>query len=248
MTRAGIDALRADREVLLNLCVGLHDADWKLDSGCPGWSVQDVVTHMGAGFWVMVDSSTLPSTAGLPTERAQDIYVEARRSWSADRVVDDYRAVSATALEQLTALDGQDFEVPLGDLGTYHISLIANAFAFDHYTHLRADLFEPRGPLPGPPPPSDELRLSATLDWIAAALPQQNREVVASLGGVIEVRLEGPASRLLSIGSGKRVATISGTVPAFVRWVTQRGDWNELGLAPSGDPGTLAKARQVHVF
>jgi uncharacterized protein (TIGR03083 family) len=226
----------------------LHDADWKLDSGCPGWSVQDVVAHLGAGFWVMVDPSTLPSTEGLSTEPAQEVYVEARRSWSADRVVDDYRTVSATAIEQLTALDGQDFEVPLGDLGTYPISLIANAFAFDHYTHIRADLFEPRGPLTGPPPPSDEVGLSATLEWIAAALPQQNREVIASLGGVIEVRLEGPASRLLTIGSGEQVASISGTVPTFVRWVTGRGDWNELGLTPSGDRGALALARQVHVF
>jgi uncharacterized protein (TIGR03083 family) len=248
MTRVAIDALRADREALLNLCHRLQDADWKLDSGCPGWSVQDVVAHLGAGFWVLVDSSALPGTDGLPTERAQDVYVEARRSWSTEQVVDDYRTVSATAIEQLTALDGQDFEVPLGDLGTYHISLIANAFAFDHYTHIRADLFEPRGPLTGPPPPSDEVRLSATLDWIAAALPQQNQEVITSLGGVIEVRLEGPASRLLTIGSGERMATISGKVPSFVRWVTQRGDWSELGLAQSGDRAALAMARHIHVF
>jgi uncharacterized protein (TIGR03083 family) len=248
MTRAAIDALSADREALLNLCDGLPDADWKLDSGCPGWSVQDVVAHLGAGFWVLVDSSALPGTGGLPTERAQDVYVEARRSWSTERVVDDYRNVSATAIEQLTGLDGQDFEVPLGDLGTYHISLIANAFAFDHYTHIREDLFEPRGPLAGPPPPSDEVRLEATLDWIAAALPQQNRGVIASLGGVIEVRLEGPAGRLLTLGSGERVASISGTVPSFVRWVTQRGDWDGLGLAASGDSAAVAMARQIHVF
>jgi uncharacterized protein (TIGR03083 family) len=248
MTRAAIDALRADRDALLNLCDGLPDPDWKLDSGCPGWSVQDVVAHLGAGFWVLVDPSALPGTAGLPTERAQDVYVEARRSWSTERVLDDYRTVSATAIEQLTALDGKDFEVPLGDLGTYHISLIANAFAFDHYTHIRADLFEPRGPLTGPPPPSDEVRLLATLDWIAAALPQQNQEVIESLGGVLEVRLEGPASRLLTIGSGARMASISGTVPSFVRWVTQRGEWDELGLAPSGDPAALAMARRIHVF
>ena len=98
MTRAAIDALRADREALLNLCDGLHDADWKLDSGCPGWSVQDVVAHLGAGFWVLVDPSALPATDGLPTERAQDVYVEARRSWSKERVLDDYRTVSASAI------------------------------------------------------------------------------------------------------------------------------------------------------
>jgi uncharacterized protein (TIGR03083 family) len=248
MTRAAIDALRADREALLGLCEELQDSDWKQDSGCPGWSVQDVVAHLGAGFWVMVDQSALPDTGGLPTERAQDVYVEGRRSWSADRVVDDYRTVSTIAVEQLRSLDEQDFDVPLGDLGTYHISLIANAFAFDHYTHIREDLFEPRGPLAGPPPPSDELRLAATLDWIAAALPQQNRELMASLTGAIEVRLEGLAGGVLTVGSGDYLACVTGTAPAFIRWVTQRGDLGELGLATSGDPLALAAAGRIHVF
>ena len=58
-------------------------------------------------------------------------------------MVEDYRTVSSDAIGQLAELQTQDFEVPLGDLGTYPAWLLPNAFAFDHYTHIRADLFAP---------------------------------------------------------------------------------------------------------
>lgn len=135
-----IEALRADRAALLAICAGFTDSDWKAASGCLGWTVQDLVAHMGALYWAVVDPSVLPDVTGLPTERAQDRYVEARRSL------------------------GAGFEVPLGDLGTYPARVLPTAFCFDHYLHIRADMFAPRGPLTGEPPRSDELRLMPALD------------------------------------------------------------------------------------
>ena len=85
------------------------------------------------------------------------MYVEARRAWSADRVLDDYRSVSPEAITRLADLGTQTFELPLGDLGTYPASALANAFAFDHYTHIRIDLFAPRGPLAAEPDNIDML-------------------------------------------------------------------------------------------
>ena len=55
-----IEALRADREALLEIGEGLSDDQWGSPSGCPGWSVQDLVAHMGALFTVVVDPSSLP--------------------------------------------------------------------------------------------------------------------------------------------------------------------------------------------
>ena len=70
-----IEALQADREALLDICAKLGDSEWKADSGCPGWSVQDVVAHMGALFWMLVDPSTLPAASDRPTEQANEVYV-----------------------------------------------------------------------------------------------------------------------------------------------------------------------------
>ncbi len=250
MTSRANDALQADRDALLTIAADLSDAQWKSDSGCPGWSVQDVVAHMGALFWMVVDPSALPAAGDLPTEQIQEVYVDARRSWSAARVVDDYRSVSQSAIEQLRVLETQDFELPLGDLGTYAASLLPNAFAFDHYTHIRADLFPPRGPLTGLPPEADELRLAPAIDWVEAALPQQNPTVLETLHGTgaVEVRLVGPATRVIGVGTGPTVATVTSSAPALIRWVTQRGSWEELGVEADGEAGALASIRGAHVF
>ena len=217
-----IGALQADREALLGVCAELGDSEWKADSGCPAWSVQDVVAHMGTLFWMLVDPSTLPDAGDRPTEQANEVYVQARRTWSVEQVVEDYRTVSSNAIGQLAELQTQDFELPLGDLGTYHASLLPNAFAFDHYTHIRADLFPPRGPLSDPAPDCDELRLAPAIDWIAAALPQQNPLAVEAFdGAAAALHVVGQAAQMIEVGSGPTVATVTSDGPAFIRWVTR---------------------------
>ena len=149
-----------------------------------------------------------------------------------------------TKLAELAALD---VEVPLGeDFGTYSTRVAPCAYAFDHYTHIRADLFAPRGPLAGEQPPSDELRLVPTLDWIEAALPQQNRSIVDQC--TLEIQIAGTGARQIKFGSGQSAATISSDAPALVRWITQRGSWAELGVQVAGDEQALAVARTLKVF
>jgi uncharacterized protein (TIGR03083 family) len=242
-----IDALAADRLALLDICARLEEADWKSDSGCPGWSVQDVVAHMGALFWAVVDPTQLPDVTGLPTEQAQEAYVESRRGLSSAQVLADYASVSAQALEVLATFDGQDAAVPLGDLGTYPLSVIPTAYNFDHYVHIRADLFAPRGPLVGPPP-SDELRLAPALDWVQAALPQQNADVLSALGGAIEFAIQGIAARTITAGTGDVRARVSCGAPEFLRSITQRATWQEPGITFTGDAASLEAAQQLKVF
>jgi uncharacterized protein (TIGR03083 family) len=248
MTAKAIGALRADRDAILELGTGLTEAGWAAASGCPGWSAKDVVAHMGALLRLVLDPSSLPDTTGLGTEQAQEVYVASRRPWSAARVLADYEWVSLPAFEALEGLAGLDLEVPLGDLGTYPAALVPAAYAFDHYTHIRADLFPPRGPLPGPPPPSDELRLVPALDWIEAALPQQNAGVLAALTGAVRISVTGPGARTIQVGPGEPVAEVSSDAPALVRWITQRGDWEQLGVKPCGDERQLGLVAQLKVF
>ena len=46
MTTGAIDALHAEREAMLKIGTGLTDAEWAAASGCPGWSVKDVLAHL----------------------------------------------------------------------------------------------------------------------------------------------------------------------------------------------------------
>jgi uncharacterized protein (TIGR03083 family) len=252
-----IEAISADRAALLDISRGLTDEQWQAPSGCAGWRVQDLVAHLGNLFWLAVDPGTLPDTAGLPTEAAGEAAVQARRDWSAADVLADYEAVSKTGLDRLAELAGLDGELSFGDLGTYQLAVLPSAYSFDHYTHIRADLFAPRGPLTGEPPPSDELRLGSALDWIEAALPQQNPAAASAC--TLEIQVTGPvlgtstgsastATRLISFGHGEAMATICSDGPALVRWITQRGTWPELGVEAAGDAAALAAARTLKVF
>jgi len=248
MPSTAIRGLEADRGALLEICAGLTDADWKADSGCAGWSVQDVVAHLGALFWMVVDPSVLPDVSGLPTERAQDRLVAARRSLGPQQTMADYEEVSAEAIGRLAGLEAEDFEISLEDFGTYEAWVLPNAYCFDHYTHIRADLFAPRGPLTGDPPPSDEQRLVPTVTWIAAAAPHQNAALLATLTGSVEIVVHGPGSRTIKLGPGEPVARIATDAPGLARWITQRATWEDTGAQAAGDQRHLAAARKLKVF
>lgn len=253
-----IEALRADRDVLLGIGEGLSPEEWSAPSACAGWSVHDVFAHMGALFWLTVDPSQLPDATGSPTEQANELHVAARRTWESQRVLEDYESVSTKAIERLDSLQQRsDLMVPLGDLGTYPAPVLANAFAFDHFTHLRADLFAPRGPLPGPAPGADDLRVAAALEWVFAALPQQNPGAFASLRGWLALTLSGPGAVTRYLGpdqvaaaapAGEVVATVECGTLAFVLWATQRARWDEVEVAAAGDEATLQIAQTLHVF
>src|SRR5262249_19303622 len=151
---------------------------WARESGCTGWSVQDLLSHMACSFWIAVDRSNLPDPGDLPAERAADLYVRSRRAMTPEQVLADYESVSLRGLQILAAVETQDIEIPRGDVGPYPASVVPTALAFESFVHLRCDLFAPDGPLPGEPPAADESRLAPTLEWIEAALPQQNAQVL----------------------------------------------------------------------
>ena len=243
-----LEAIEADRKALLALCAEIPDSVWTKDSGCPGWSVQDVMSHMACSFWLAVDPSRLPDPEGLPAERAADLYVESRRSMTPQQVVADYKSVSLRGLEVLAAVEGQDVDIPLGDVGTYPASVVPTAFAFEHYVHIRCDLLSPGGPLRAEPPASDELRLAPTLDWIEASVPQQNADLLGRMDKAAEIRLTGAGARTLCVGGAEVAAHITSDSQAFVRWVTQRGTWDDLGVRAEGDRSTLEIIRQLRVF
>jgi uncharacterized protein (TIGR03083 family) len=255
-----VAAVEAEHAVLVDLLATLAPETWAAPSGCPGWTVKDLVAHLGTLFWRMADPSRLPDTSGLPTERAQDHDVASRATWTPERIVTDYVEAATRVLPVLERLRDVDDPVPLGDLGTFPASMLACGYAFDHYTHIRADLLAPRGPLDVPAPPSDELRMGPTVVWIMAALPQQCAAALTGLAGPVELLLTGPGGGLFVLlpsgailsGNDARVdtvASISCSTTDLVWWSTRRASWSDLDVHTAGDPATLALLRdQVHVF
>jgi uncharacterized protein (TIGR03083 family) len=263
MTKEAVESLRADREALLAMAETFTPDEWAAQSDCAGWTVQDVVAHMAQVFRQMVDPSSLPP--GDPsgkTERNQDRFVEAMRSLTPQEVLAEYRALGEQALVGLEGIQEVDSPLPMGDLGTYPLHMVANAFAFDHYTHIRVDILGPTGPLDRPAPPADDLRLRPTLDWMLAGLPQMDPESLRWLDAEVNLTIDGPGARTVHVapdGEGgvavregeapAGVASVHTTGPDFVVWATKRRDWRSLPVRVEGRTDVAERfCDAVHVF
>lgn len=257
MTAAAIDALRAERGLVLELIASLTPDEWEMASDCAGWRVQDVIAHMSAVFVTVSGGST--ARAEPPTddaERNADAAVDERRGWSSTAVADEYERTSEAAIAGLAAMQGTpmgDTVIPLGNLGHHPMHLLADALVFDHYCHLRHDLLAPGGPLDRPGLPSDDLRLVPTMSWMLAGLPQMCADALRIVDRPLQLVFEGPGGGSWYLAPGEPfVEVVAGTVadPAatvvstahdFVSWGTARRPWRELGVRVEGDEAYAAE-------
>src|SRR5687768_8134753 len=87
---------------ITSLCTGLSDEEWKRPTECPGWSVQDNLSHL-----VAIESTLLgrpapdhqlvadPAHIKNPMGRMNEVPVDYRRSWPGEKVLAEWREVTA---------------------------------------------------------------------------------------------------------------------------------------------------------
>lgn len=260
MTREGAIALAGERREVLALGRTLTPDEWALPSGCAGWSVQDVFAHLSALFHPAV--STVKAFLGPDIERANDVLVEERSSWSPVRQLDEYERWSGRAVRILFGLQHRPVSavpVPLGDLGRHPAHFLADAAAFDHYVHLRLDLLAPGGPLDRSPVVSDPLRLRPVIGWMLRLLLRLSADAIAALPGPVHLSLSGHGGGEWTIGGtapdgvvrgvpADPVATVLSSTEAFPAWATRRVSWREADVAVRGDEQAAATfLDEVHV-
>jgi uncharacterized protein (TIGR03083 family) len=244
MTNAAVDAVRADHRWLADAAATFTADEWAAESGCPGWTTQDLVAHMTQLFRFVVDPAGLPQDVPATTEAQQEVFVAALRGVPAADVLALYRTLGEQAIAMLELVQGVNDPLDMGDLGTHPLHLGANAFAFDHYTHIRVDLLAPRGGVDRPAPATTDAHLDASADWMVAVIPQLTPEAVSL---PVELRLTGPAARVIRFGDGEPVATVTSTIEDMIRWATGRGDALGLGLVTVEGDEAAAKHFLEHV-
>jgi uncharacterized protein (TIGR03083 family) len=243
VSQAGLQAVQLAVAEVKSVITTLTDDEWSMPSGCAGWSVKDLVAHMSSNYKEVCEPSPPPSEpVELPAERLMDLLVEPRKQWSNAEVRDEYLAYCDGALLALTALQDEPLAstmVPLADLGTYALHQYADAFAFDHYCHLRIDLLAPAGPVVRHLSAADSARLGPAIGWMLAGIPQMQPGLAETLTAPIALSLTGPGGgtwRLATTGGtlvvtegthGDEVATIRSDGHAFVIWGTCRESWKQ---------------------
>ena len=244
MTVDAVAGLRANHQDLALVLEGVTDDEWLADSACAGWRVKDVLAHITSNFKEIVDPtppSDDRSSSDLTAEQAMDALVALRRDWSVNQLLDEYEQHRDGAFAVMEALQDEPLaSTPrdLADLGTYPMHMLANAFCFDHYCHLRHDLLAPAGVLTTELPQADEVRIGPGVHWMWAGLPQMCSSVLTMLDRPVGGSLTGPGGGtwvlqpagddgLISVqeGGGDTAAKVTSSAHDFIAWGTQRSDW-----------------------
>ena len=149
-----VDAMAEVWDSIGALAGGLDAAEWKIETECPGWSVQDNVAHI-----VGIESAILgrPNPDHTPPDaphvrndvaRVNEVWVDWYRSRPGAEVLAEFRAVTDARLAQLRAPD-VDFDAdawtPIGP-GTVRDMLPFRIFdSFVHEQDMRRAVARPGG-------------------------------------------------------------------------------------------------------
>jgi len=121
----------------------LDAASWDLPTGCPGWTVRDIVAHISAveSFLIGREPPDHQIPAGLAHVRpgmpeVTEIGVDYRRPWSLNALVAEYREVAGIRLQQLEALRDDQLESDaLGVFGVTKLRRTLTIRVFDLWSH-----------------------------------------------------------------------------------------------------------------
>jgi hypothetical protein len=115
---------------------------------------------------------------------------------------------------------------------------LADAFAFDHYCHLRIDLLQPTGPIVRSLPAADDDLVAPAVGWMLTGIPQMQPGLEKQLIGSIRLVLIGTGGGSWRIARGGDAivvtaddspadVTVTSSAHDFVLWGTKRTAWRD---------------------
>ncbi len=258
----------ADRSVQLQvqvfrdieeLLASLTPREWTTQTECPGWSVQDNISHIIGTESMLLgrdapahDPGTKPWVRN-PIGEGNEIHVDYRRSWPPDRVLDEYREVTS---ERITALDamsdeelGADSWTPIGQ-GT--VRDLINVRIMDCWVHeqdIRRAIGKP-GSLDGPVAEHAFGRHSGAIPFVVGkkvGAPDGTTVVIDVEGlGTVAVGVEGKRANLLSNVPAQPDVRLSMDLETFNRLCCGRGETTGVasGVKIEGDEDLGARVVQ----
>ena len=162
MSQQMVDLMEAVWKSIDGLCAGLAQEQWALPTECPGWSVQDQVSHL-VGSECRILGRPAPAhepadTAHVRNEVGQgnEVLVDYRRQFSGADVLAEFREITGERMGVLRGMSDADFAAetdnPLGR-GPYTDLLAIRIYdAWVHEQDMRRTLgisrtpVRPRGP------------------------------------------------------------------------------------------------------
>jgi len=140
----------------------LPDEQWALPTPNTEWDIKDLAAHLGGLESLFLGLPQPEPPVGWSSEhtglhQVTDTGVVARRSWSNEEVLKEFRTASRTRLERLRGLDETGWQEPtMGPLGMTSVINFADIRLSDLYVHLLDLRFALGLPLESPAAPLAE--------------------------------------------------------------------------------------------
>jgi uncharacterized protein (TIGR03083 family) len=210
-----VDHLAAVWASIGELCEGLSEDEWALPTSCPGWSVQDHLSHLAGTEALLLGrpQPARPAAAGPwppayvhnAIGEANEAAVEFRRSWAGAQVLEEFLELTSARLEILRemsdeALDEESW-TPIGPGSVRDLLAIRSFDAWVHEQDMREALARP-GDLDTP-------AAKHALDRCFLALPYVvGKRAAAPEGSTVVFDVGGPTTGTLAIDvtGGRAVA------------------------------------------
>ena len=201
-TQELVDNMERVWSSIAGLASTFSETDWKTVTDCPGWSVQDQLSHLAGS-----ESRLLGRPAPVNTHEGQthvkndigqgnELQVSLRRSWTGGRVLEEFLEVTEERLRVLQGMSEQDFQVetrtPAGP-GTVADYIAIRIFdAWVHEQDMRRAVRR-AGHLDGPVAVHSVGRLAMVMPYVVG------RKVQPSDGTTVVFLVTGSAGRTLTI-------------------------------------------------
>jgi uncharacterized protein (TIGR03083 family) len=218
----------------------LSQAEWKLPTECPGWTVQDVVSHL-IGFELALMGEPEPEHElpdGLDylrndTMRRLELPVDLRRSRPGSAVLAEFSAVIDRRLRQLRELaaSGADPEVDSLIWGPRPLSKLMPTRVFDAWAHEQ-DVRRATGRHGGLDSPAAQ----ATRQFLTRALPHMVSKAGLPTGTAVRFEVTGPVRIEQTVGAGQPQLVLRLDWETFVRLACGRVHPDQAKVAADGDP------------
>ena len=184
------------------LCGELTETEWKTPTDCPGWSVQDQLSHL-TGSEASILGTPRPHHTPKDTSfvlneigRNNEVLVDWRRPSPGATVLNEFREVTGQRLSLLKAMAPSSFdeatETPIGPGAMRDFLAIRLFDAWVHEQEIRRALGNP-GHLEGPVAQHSMGRMLMAMPFIVGKKAQ------AADGSTVVFHITGPAGRTVAV-------------------------------------------------
>jgi uncharacterized protein (TIGR03083 family) len=185
-----------------SLCSPLTEAQWKTATDCPGWSVQDQMSHLvGAESGILGEprpDHTPQDTGHVKNDIGQsnEVVVDFRRSWTGQKVLDEFRDLTGRRMAYLRGLTEDQFatemQTPIGPGTVTEFVRIRIMDAWVHEQDIRRALNMP-GELESAVAAHAVGRVARAMPFVTA------RKAQAPDGATVVFEITGPAGRVVPV-------------------------------------------------